>query len=88
MKLFIIILPLILQLNLSFGQSCQTGNCEDGFGIYSFSNGDVFRGNSVAGKFSGYGEYYHSNGDVSKGNWVTGSKTDSNRPLTFGSFQI
>lgn len=58
-----------------FCQSCQSGDCENGFGIYSFSNGDVFRGNWMVGKFSGYGEYYYSNGAVSKGNWVTGIKT-------------
>jgi hypothetical protein len=55
--------------HLSFGQSCQSGNCENGFGVYSFSNGDVYRGNWISGKRSGYGEHYYNNGDVYKGDF-------------------
>lgn len=45
---------------------------ENGFGVYEFSNNDVYRGNFLSGKRSGYGEHYFVKGDVYKGEFVNG----------------
>ncbi|MFN5031718.1 MAG: MORN repeat-containing protein [Flavobacteriia bacterium] len=49
---------------------CQSGDCTNGFGIYEYPNGDVFKGNWSNGKQNGYGEHYWMTGDVFKGNYI------------------
>jgi hypothetical protein len=70
-KTFISIIISIIFLNQIYSQ-CQTSNCKDGFGVYYFSNGDVYRGNWVNDQRTGYGEYFWTNGNLYKGNFLNG----------------
>ena len=55
--LLLMIVPMI-----GFGQ-CVSGDCENGYGTYTFDNGDKYVGEWWNGKFHGLGTYTYSNGD-------------------------
>jgi hypothetical protein len=55
---------------------CISGDCENGFGVRRYFNGDVYTGNFVSGIRSGYGEYNYASGrDEQKGYWENGDFT-------------
>lgn len=56
---------------------CVSGDCENGYGVYKFSDdweGDVYKGNFKDGKRHGYGTYYWSEGSKYEGNWSNGNQ--------------
>jgi len=69
MKKTLSILTLILIANLCFSQQkdCISGDCDNGYGTWVYSNGDKYEGTWVNQKMHGQGTYYYSNGDIYKG---------------------
>ena len=56
---------------------CVSGDCENGYGVYKFSDdweGDIYKGNFKDGKRHGYGTYYWSEGSKYEGNWSNGNQ--------------
>ena len=43
---------------------CQTGDCENGYGLYTMSWGDKYHGGWKDGVMHGRGKYYFNNGDT------------------------
>ena len=58
-----------IKQNLS---QCISGDCENGFGVYNYSNGDRYEGLFKNGKWNGKGKYYYKNGDIYEGKWLDG----------------
>ncbi len=54
---------------------CVSGNCENGSGLYIWSNGEKYEGQWNNGKFHGKGAYTWVDGSKFSGNWVMGEKT-------------
>lgn len=52
---------------------CISGNCENGYGTYTFQNGGKYVGDWKEGNYHGKGTYYFANGDKYIGDWVEGS---------------
>ena len=52
--------------------NCLSGNCEDGYGVYSLEGGDRYVGFFENGNFNGYGSYIFSNGNMYVGNFKDG----------------
>ena len=48
---------------------CISGNCQDGYGTYTFENGAKYVGNFSNGMFNGQGTYYFENSDKYMGNY-------------------
>jgi len=70
MKLFSLLSLMFLSV-ITYGQ-CQSGDCSNGFGVYFETNGNVYRGNFLNGKYHGYGDLYFSGGDLYKGDFKYG----------------
>ena len=68
MKLFFSFILLIVSLGLS-AQVCIKGNCTNGFGKKTYTNGAVYEGSFVNGKREGVGMCTLPNGDVFRGMW-------------------
>ena len=51
-----------------------TGDCQNGYGVINYDNGDMFKGNFKSYKKNGYGVYTWNNGDSYSGNWLNGKK--------------
>ena len=49
---------------------CVEGDCENGFGKYIYSDGDVYVGQFKSTYRHGFGEYTYHEGDYYKGEWV------------------
>ncbi len=48
---------------------CITGDCDNGWGIFKFDNGDTYEGHWDASAFDGYGIYEWSDGYSYSGQW-------------------
>jgi hypothetical protein len=48
---------------------------KDGFGVLTFSTGDVFTGHFASGKEHGQGRRVFTNGDSYAGEWINGKGT-------------
>ena len=55
----------------SYGQ-CQTGDCENGYGLYMMSWGDKYQGGWKNGVMHGQGTYQFANGDKYIGTFKNG----------------
>ena len=58
-KFYLMLLVLIISIN-SFGQTstgCQSGDCDNGYGLYYFSNGDKYVGYWSGSTMNGWGTY-------------------------------
>ena len=63
-----------------FGQ-CISGNCDNGFGVWKYSTGDVYKGEWRNGEMEGIGVYnFKGAGDIYRGEWK------SNKIHGFGTF--
>ena len=51
---------------------CVSGDCENGYGTYIYSNGEKYTGNFKEGDRHGYGTYDWSIGDAYQGYWKFG----------------
>ena len=53
---------------------CIEGDCNNGYGTYTFANGDKYVGEYKDGKANGQGTYSHANGDKYVGEFKDGKK--------------
>ena len=53
--------------------TCQSGNCNDGFGIMKYDTGESYTGYFKGGYRDGYGTYVWANGTKYEGAWVAGN---------------
>ena len=51
---------------IGLGQ-CISGNCENGYGIYTWESGGKYTGEFKDSKRNGQGTYTYADGDVEKG---------------------
>ena len=66
---FILILMFLGLQNYAQQKGCISGDCDNGFGIWGYDNGDKYEGNWVDKKMHGSGIYYYKNGDIYKGDF-------------------
>lgn len=59
------------------GSGCVYGDCEDGFGRYVYSNGDVYEGDFTEGKRGGYGFYLWTSKEHFGGEWMSDNRHGS-----------
>ena len=76
MKIILILLFFISFTTISHCQ-CTSGNCENGYGIFIFQSGAIFKGTFKNGKLKN-GEYFFTNGDVYIGSYENGKRNDEN----------
>ena len=67
MKKFLGIVVLGLLLSGNAYAECIKGDCNNGYGVWIFSDGDKYSGNYKKGKMHGYGTYEYTNGDIAVG---------------------
>lgn len=71
MKTVLIIYMVCFCCNLlSQETGCISGSCEDGKGIYVYTNGYKYQGNFVNGVREGYGQLSNPNGESYDGMWA------------------
>ena len=57
---------------------CIKGDCNNGYGTYTFANGDKYVGEWKDGKQHGQGTYTGTDGTVMKGIWENGELVEPN----------
>jgi len=62
-----------------------TGNCADGFGVYKFDTGSIYKGDFYNNTYHGNGTFKYNNGSVYVGQWTNGTSTGKGT-YTFGEF--
>ena len=74
-RFYFLVLFLLCLSKAVIGQSeCVSGDCENGIGIYKWSDEERYEGNWKDGSFNGQGIFYYENGDKYVGNWKSGSR--------------
>lgn len=68
-KLFLFVLFIALNVASQTKTGCNSGNCENGKGVYIFSNGDKYEGNFIDSHLNGFGKYTDALGNVYTGNF-------------------
>jgi len=61
----------------AYADSCTSGNCENGKGVYSWSTGARYEGSFVKGDFNGRGKYIWPDGTRYDGEFMDGEMTGS-----------
>ena len=75
MKNALLFLSILVSLFFShFIYAGCVGNCENGYGTYTWESGDQYQGYWVNGKKNGYGKKTWTTGDKYEGNYVGGKK--------------
>ena len=57
--------------NVGFAE-CIEGDCINGYGTYTYANGDKYIGKWKKAKYDGHGTYTYANGDKYIGEWKNG----------------
>ena len=65
----------LLWCNTGFAE-CIKGDCNNGYGTYTYANGSKYVGEWKDGKENGQGAYTFANGTVDKGIWKKEHYTD------------
>jgi hypothetical protein len=71
-----------LSIALFAHSECTSGNCSNGKGIYSFTDGSLYEGQFKNRLFHGKGTMKYANGNVYIGNWVKNERVGKDQ-LTF-----
>lgn len=80
MRLLLIAVAVIATISFLRAQgACIKGNCVSDYGEYQFNNGDTYKGQFQAGKFTGQGILYFKNGDKYLGNWANSQRQGKGR---------
>ncbi|MEM9936921.1 MAG: hypothetical protein AAF824_25050, partial [Bacteroidota bacterium] len=61
---------LFLILPNAVQSQCIKGDCDTGKGVYSYPNGDLYKGEWRSAKRHGYGTYKMATGDQYEGYWA------------------
>jgi hypothetical protein len=69
MKKLILLFALLVFTAMNAQAQCTSGDCQDGYGTYKYSDGSVYVGQFKDGKANGYGTCYYANGDKYVGYW-------------------
>jgi uncharacterized protein (TIGR02145 family) len=64
----------ISAINTSDKIGCIEGDCFNGYGVYRFNDGNVYKGESRNNKRNGKGLFVWSNGDSYEGDWVSDAR--------------
>ena len=70
-KLFLYIFLVLLWCNVGFAE-CIEGDCDNGYGTYTFANGDKYIGEYKDGEIHGQGIFTFANGDEYVGEFKDG----------------
>ena len=68
-----VLITLILSVNVY--AKCAEGDCENGKGVYTFSDGTVYEGDFLNGENHGKGKITFPNGNVYEGDYLNGVNT-------------
>ena len=72
MKLrFFALVALLSFVCIGANAQCK-GKCRNGFGTFTFEDGEVYKGNFVDGKFDGKGSYTFKSGSAYEGDYKAG----------------
>jgi len=74
MKAYSVTLLFLVLSSPGFSQGCTSGDCKNGYGVYTWSDGEKFEGDWKNGKQDGKGTYFYSNGSKYIGGWKNGKK--------------
>jgi uncharacterized protein (TIGR02145 family) len=85
LKMRIVFFIIILIPIVCFDQ-CISGNCENGYGTYKYSNGNTYTGNWMNGVRHGLGSLTFANGDCLSGEWVNNKMTGKGTYLWLGGY--
>ena len=70
-KLLGILVLGLLWCNIGFAE-CIEGDCNNGYGTYTWANGDKYVGEFKDGNYNGQGTLTYADGRVDKGIWENG----------------
>jgi len=76
-KLLEILVPGLLWCNVGFAE-CIKGDCNNGYGTYTYANGSKYVWEFKDAKRNGLGTYTFANGTVDKGIWKNNKLIESN----------
>ena len=76
-KLLGILVLGLLWCNVGFAE-CIKGDCNNGYGTYTYANGSKYVGEWKDGKENGLGAYTFANGTVDKGIWKNNKLIEPN----------
>ena len=76
-KLSLYVFLSLLWCNVSFAE-CIKGDCNNGYGTYTYANGSKYVGEWKDGKENGQGTYTFANGTVDKGIWKNNQLIEPN----------
>ena len=85
MKLGITILGLILFTSNLFGQTCVKGDCQNGYGIETYSSDSKYLGEFKNGKKNGQGVFYYKENIKYVGSWKNDTRSGEGRMYANGS---
>ena len=74
-KLSLYAFLLLMFCNVGFAE-CIKGDCNNGYGTYTYENGSKYVGEWKDGKENGQGTYTFANGIVDKGIWKNNQLID------------
>jgi len=76
-KLLGIVVLGLLWCNVTIAE-CIKGDCNNGYGTYTYANGSKYAGEWKDGKENGQGTYTFANGTVDKGIWKNNQLIEPN----------
>jgi hypothetical protein len=85
---FLLLIIFFFTYSFSNAQGCISGDCTNGFGVYTWSSGEKYEGFWKNGQRNGYGINYFANGAKYTGNWVNDKKNGYGNILVSSFFSV